>query len=123
MKMNAAQKVVVVIWCLLVASVCAYVPWKLSAERLQSATAYSWIWSPPEQWRLRAVVVDIGRVALEIIAVSALAASVFLAAGWLPPTYLRYSLRLCLLALAIILLSIILSILFIYLFFGKEALL
>ena len=67
-------KIVVIVYCLAVASASVYVPWKVQSLRGQSSCDYSLIWSPPYCRGSGKPVVDYARVILELVALTALGA-------------------------------------------------
>ena len=67
--MNNTRKIILIIYCLLVAIVSIYVPWRFITEGKEfSINYYTLIWSP-----LSPAVVDFQRVLLEIISITAIA--------------------------------------------------
>lgn len=83
-KMKTIQKIIIVIYGLLVAFVLIYVPWivEFSGERIRFVSlGFSFIWQPPLYKPYTApgpfVTVDIKRVILELIAITAVFATLF----------------------------------------------
>ena len=67
--MNTTRRIIVIVYCLLVAIASIYVPWRLVTEGKEfSINYYTFIWSP-----LSPAVVDFQRVILELIAITAIA--------------------------------------------------
>jgi hypothetical protein len=56
-----------VVYCLLVAIICLYVPWRRSVRGMEFPLGYSFLWRPPDEL----AAVDWGRVVLELVAVTA----------------------------------------------------
>lgn len=74
--MNRAQRIVVVLYCLLVVYCCVWVPWhSITPEAGETQLGYTWLWR-----------VDWGgpnhaTIAVRIVAATALGVAVFLIAG------------------------------------------
>ena len=67
--MNNTRRIILIVYCLLVAIASIYVPWRLVTEGKEfSINYYTFIWSP-----LSPAVVDFQRVILELIAITAIA--------------------------------------------------
>ena len=80
--MNRAQRIIVIIYCIAIAFACFYVPWKEevslgAAGRRFIKLGYYPVWSTPQHY----AVVDYGRFALEILAITALGGMAFTLAG------------------------------------------
>ena len=67
MRKKKKNKIIMIIYCISIAFVCVYVPWKQSIQPYNFSLGYSFIWSPP-----KLSIIDVGRVALELIGISAL---------------------------------------------------
>ena len=87
--MTNPQKIVLVVYFLLLAGCCFYVPWVATIEGIQNApVGYSWIWAQP----LTPAVPALRVIAVTIMAVTALSGAAFVLAGLrLPTTGLPYS--------------------------------
>lgn len=67
--MNNTRRIIIIVYCMLVAIASVYVPWRLVSEGKEfSINYYTFIWSP-----LSPAVVDFQRVILELIAITAIA--------------------------------------------------
>lgn len=74
MAMNIAQKVVLVIYALVVVALCIYVPWMVAVREFEQPFKYGVIWSPPQYRESRnPIAIDIRRLGVEIFAVSVVA--------------------------------------------------
>jgi len=71
--MKAIQKVIIIVYGLLVAVACIYVPWRTDFLTYNYSLSYSPIWMPLsfEKYKNESVV-DLPRVLLEIIALTAI---------------------------------------------------
>jgi len=70
------KKIIMSAYCVAIAFVCVYVPWKQSLQSIRLSIGYSLIWSPPNMSS-----VDIERVIVEIIGISALGGLAFYLSG------------------------------------------
>jgi hypothetical protein len=71
--MDKKKRNIIIGWCIAIALVCIYVPWKIDSKGYRIAMGYSFLWSPPDTSLL-----DIGRVFLEITVITVLAVVVYL---------------------------------------------
>jgi hypothetical protein len=81
------QQIVVLIYCLLLAYCCVWIPWRLTfgiGERKSTDVAYSLVWAAPNFGYAPgySAVPDMRLVLLRIIAVTATAAAVFFLVGF-----------------------------------------
>jgi hypothetical protein len=68
-KMDITRRIIIIVYCMLVAVTSIYVPWRLVTEGKEfSINYYTFIWSP-----LSPAVVDFQRVILELISITAIA--------------------------------------------------
>jgi hypothetical protein len=75
--MTRAQRIVAVLYCLLVVYCCVWVPWVASTEGVKDISqGYSWVWSSPG-----AGVPSLPAILTRIMAVTALSAAAFVLAG------------------------------------------
>jgi hypothetical protein len=76
--MNAAQRVVAVLYCLLVVYCCVWVPWVANFRGFNDIhQGYGWVWSPPS----KEGVPSLAAIATRLLAVTALSGAAFLLAG------------------------------------------
>lgn len=82
--MNRAQRFVLVLYCLLLAYCCVWIPWHVpprhfaeGAIRPAEDLGYGWLWAVPNSYATP----DLSRIVLRFGAATALAASVFLVFG------------------------------------------
>ena len=77
--MTPLQRIVVVLYCLLVAYCCLWVPWHVTglAAVGQVQLGYGWIWHPADP----SGGPDVAAITLRLLAVTGLGAAVFLLAG------------------------------------------
>ena len=91
--MNRSQRIVAVLYCLLVVYCCVWVPWHLvqGSDRLRMA-GYGWIWSGPPSTEISPMLTtpDLSIIGLRLLAATALSTAAFLLAGkWRGPATLR----------------------------------
>jgi hypothetical protein len=87
-RMSWAQRIIVVIYCLLLAYCCIWVPWRetvtTGGERKFDYVAYSLVWAAPNTYQLGyAAVPDMHLILLRIVALTAITSAVFIIAGLL----------------------------------------
>jgi hypothetical protein len=76
--MRAIQKIIIVIYGILVAVACIYVPWIYKGPNtIEASLGYSLIWKPLRYESTIATIIDLKRVFLEIIAITAIFAIFF----------------------------------------------
>lgn len=82
--MNRAQRVVLVLYCLLLVYCSVWIPWQEQARHFAEGMirpayhlGYGWLWVPPDS----SAVPDLVRIVLRFGAATALAAAVFLISG------------------------------------------
>jgi hypothetical protein len=76
-RMTRAQRIVAVLYCLLVVYCCVWVPWHAGlSEVVDIPLGYDWIWSGQDEGSP-----DLSRIALRLLAATALGAAAFLFAG------------------------------------------
>ena len=94
--MNRPQRIVAVLYCLLIVYCCVWVPWHVilnpAAEPtsfnpfngLQLRIGYGWLWDGPENLgRIgKSSTPDLPIIGLRLLAVTALGGAAFWAAGW-----------------------------------------
>jgi hypothetical protein len=88
--MNRAQRVVLIVYCLLIVYCCVWIPWhahvSTTAEHWYAGGSirlgYGWVWAAPGLY----AVPDAGVILLRVIAASGLGAAAFLIAGLKPTT-------------------------------------
>src|ERR1035438_5875726 len=84
--MNRAQRVVLILYCLMLAYCCLWIPWSVTygfEERKTSKVVYSFLWAAPNLGRYwgTAAIPDMRLVALRILAITALAGAAIILAG------------------------------------------
>ena len=87
--MNRSQRIVVVLYCLLVVYCCVWVPWHMVAapandnRNNQERAGYGWLWSgPPDTEVIPSLTTpDLPVIGLRLLAATALATSAFLVLG------------------------------------------
>jgi len=81
--MTQPQRVVLVVYCLLVVYCCVWVPWHLvqGSDRLRM-TGYGWVWSGPPTTEISPMLTtpDLSIIGLRLLAATALGAAGFLLA-------------------------------------------
>ena len=75
--MNRTQRIILIVYFIAIILACIYVPWMYEMRGVKDSLGYSTIWSPPQHY----AVVDYGRFALEILAITALGGMAFTLAG------------------------------------------
>jgi len=82
--MNRAQRIVLVLYCLLLAYCCIWIPWHVPARHFVEGAirpaedlGYGWLWVVPNSYATP----DLPRIELRFGAATALAAAVFLISG------------------------------------------
>ena len=82
--MNQAQRVVLILYCLLIVYCCVWIPWHTPARHLADGAirsgedvGYSWLWVVPDSYATP----DLARIVLRFVAVTASAAALFFLAG------------------------------------------
>jgi hypothetical protein len=78
-EMNKTKRNIIIVYCIGLALVCTFVPWKAEYQGVKASMGYSAIWSPPkvspyDPGFYAFSSVDFSRVILEIIGLTALAA-------------------------------------------------
>lgn len=81
--MNRMLRVVLVLYCLLFAYCCLWVPWHLVQAQDRVRAGYGWLWRGPVNPPVDAILTtpDLAIIALRIPALTAITAAVFLV-GW-----------------------------------------
>jgi len=74
--MNRSQRIVAVLYCLLVVYCCVWVPWYVIQYTHRIRMGYAWLWAAPSP----VGTVDLPVIGLRLMAATALAAAAFLAA-------------------------------------------
>src|SRR5208282_3110088 len=103
--MNRAQRVVLILYCLLLAYCCLWVPWRIQihfpsrsywpGESLPAedhySTEYGWLWVGPRNLHSRSAYAtpDMSLIQLRIVAVTSIAAGGFLLSGMLAKSATR----------------------------------
>jgi len=87
--MNRTQRVFLVIYCLLLAYCCIWVPWRetitIGGQRKVDYVASSLVWAAPNTYQLGyAAVPDMHLILLRIVALTAITSAAFMIAGLLP---------------------------------------
>ncbi len=75
--MNNMRRGLVISYLIVIAFLCVYLPWKIDYQGGRASVGYSFIWSPEDAY----FSVDFGRLLLEIIAVTLLAAALNIVLG------------------------------------------
>jgi hypothetical protein len=85
--MTRSQRIVVVLYCLLVVYCCVWVPWHVVGPEDNYQLGYGWIWGPANgEGGQGNGGPDITAIALRLLAATALATAAFLLAGkWRSP--------------------------------------
>jgi hypothetical protein len=78
MAINKSQRVVLLLYCLLVTYCSIRIPWISGVGNQAVREGYSWLWSPPEP---SLDFPDFSIIGLEVVAVTSIAVSAFLLAG------------------------------------------
>jgi hypothetical protein len=80
-----------VIYCLLLAYCCIWVPWRetiIIGQRKADDVVYSLVWAAPNTYQLGyAAVPDMHLIFLRIVALTAIISAVFILAGLFPPPW------------------------------------
>ena len=75
--MKEIKKIIVIVYCIVMAAAALYVPWKIDWHTERYSTAldrgYSFVFSPPAP----VATIDYGKVMLEFVVISALAAVLY----------------------------------------------
>ena len=76
--MRAIQKVIITVYCILVAVACIYVPWRVNFNTRNFSLGYSLIWKPLSFEKIVNVsVIDYQRIIFELLAITAVFAIFF----------------------------------------------
>jgi hypothetical protein len=78
MAINKPQRIVLVLYCVLLTYCCVWIPWYVSNDQDHVNIGYGWLWNGP----VDIAVPDLPRICLRIVAATALSAAVFFGAGW-----------------------------------------
>jgi hypothetical protein len=85
--MNRAQRIIVAIYCLLLAYCCIWIPWRetttLPSGRKYDDVFYSLVWVAPDTYGRCAAVPEIKLIILRVVALTAVSAAVFVLSGML----------------------------------------
>lgn len=89
--MNRIQRIILIFYCIVLAFVCLYVPWKIEFREQGAYLGYHLIWSRPFMHKVKAIdksisfgaiaFVDYQVVVLEILAITAIGGMTFTLAG------------------------------------------
>jgi hypothetical protein len=76
--MDRGVRALVIVYLIVLAGACVYVPWTARLPRgMSRSLGYAFLWSPPQDYVAAAV--DLSRILLELLAVTALFVGVFIA--------------------------------------------
>jgi hypothetical protein len=75
MNINKSQRIILLIYGLIVAFLCIYVPWYYESDTTHVAEGYSFIWQPIKE---PYTVIDINRTIVELIGTTVLFGSIFI---------------------------------------------
>ncbi|MFZ0912870.1 MAG: hypothetical protein WBQ76_03160 [Candidatus Korobacteraceae bacterium] len=80
--MNKAQRIILVIYCGLIAASCLWVPWHLSHGEDQYRAGYGWIWAGPRSKDVypQTTVPDLRVIALQLAGITFASAAAFFVA-------------------------------------------
>ena len=86
MRMNRVQRIIVVIYCLLLAYCCVWIPWRetitIGGQRKFDDVVYSLVWDAPNTYQLgHAAVPDMHLIVLRIVALTAITGALFMVSG------------------------------------------
>jgi glucose dehydrogenase len=90
--MNRTQRVVLIVYCVLLAYCCVWVPWHVEMHISQDLSrptsvrmGYGWLWAGPSDsdvQRPASATLDLPIIGLRFLAVTAIAGAAFFAGGW-----------------------------------------
>jgi hypothetical protein len=79
--MNKAQRIVLILYCLLLVYCCVWIPWRFGQPDDYLRVGYGWLWAGPVEADPLLAAPELPLIFLRIAAATALSAAAFLLAG------------------------------------------
>jgi hypothetical protein len=81
--MPRAQRIILIVYCLLLAYCCIWVPWHVAQGQDYVRAGYGWLWSGPSNTEIEGILTapDLPIIGLRLLAVTTISAAAWIAAA------------------------------------------